>query len=68
MKMTTEWIRVAPNDRPDEDIVYLLAFADGSVCAGYRDGNAYYNIAAGQCLAAPLWWADMPQAPLSWQS
>lgn len=62
-----EWVRVATG-LPDDEITILLAFEDYSVCEGYRDGVHWRNASGAKTLKPPIAWAEMPSAPLPFES
>lgn len=54
------WHEVA--DPPDDDIVVLMACADGEVWPGFKIGGDWFDIDATP-QDVPTHWANLPEAP-----
>lgn len=59
---TITWTKCS-DDLPDDDIVVLLALADGEVWTGFRDGDAWRYVSADLIETAVTHWADLPEHP-----
>lgn len=59
---TVVWMPAAA-DPPDDDIVVLLAHADGEVWPGFKLGDDWFDIDATP-QAAPRYWANLPEPPV----
>jgi hypothetical protein len=57
-----EWIHVAV-EKPDEEILLLLAFSDGSVSTGFLEWGVWRHQDASRALKPPVWWAHLPASP-----
>ncbi len=48
---------------PDDETVVLLAFDDGEVWTGFRDGDTWRFVSADPVSCDPIYWAHFPEPP-----
>lgn len=59
---TITWTKCS-EQMPDDDIVVLLAFADGDVWTGFRDAGVWRYVSADEIEAEVTHWCDLPPHP-----